>query len=322
MTEASNILQVTSDNQGQRIDNFLFRHFRHQSRSYIYKIIRSGQVRINGSRCSASSRLAESDKVRLPPQLVPSRERTFQFTEQQKQAILQRVFYQNNNLLVLDKPAGLAVHAGTGHTHGLIEMLRCCFPDESVIELVHRIDRLTSGCVVVAKNSVTRNTLHQYWRDRQVEKTYYAVLHGNWPSRVRHVDLPLIYQSNPGLTRVLVNQEGKEATTAVRVLGYYVVGKAPVTLVRLRPETGRMHQLRVHCQSIGHPIFGDPLYQNKEQEQFASQHSRGQRMFLHAHSVSLPDECAVPRFVSPGVEWRKDVANLVGDAAVEVLSSL
>ena len=313
MTEATNIIVVDNSSDGQRLDNFLFRHFRHQAKSVIYKLVRSGQVRVNSGRSKPSTRLVRGDKVRLPPKFVAGEQQTPKLSDEKKQALLNNIFYQDDDLIAYDKPSGQSVHAGTGHNYGLIEALRSAIPEAELLELVHRIDRLTSGCVLIAKNAAMRNRLHSDWRDHRIDKTYYAVVHGNWPSRKKLIDQPLIYQKGDGLTRVLVNKEGKEAKTSVSVVGYFSAQKNPITVLRLEPETGRMHQLRVHCQSAGHPILGDPLYQNKQQEALASQICPSPRMYLHAHSLKLPDDYVNSSFVSPGVQWRKDVCAITGE---------
>lgn len=313
MTEATNILVVDDSSDGQRLDNFLFRHFRHQAKSVIYKLVRSGQVRINSHRSKPSTRLAIGDKVRLPPKFIAGEQQIPELSDEKKQAVLDNIFYQDDGLIAYDKPSGQPVHAGTGHNYGLIEAMRSAMLEVSLLELVHRIDRLTSGCVLIAKNAAMRNRLHSDWRDHRVGKIYYAVVHGNWPSRNTFIDQPLIYQTGVGLTRVLVNKEGKEARTSIRVMGYFSLQKTAVTLLRLSPETGRMHQLRVHCQSAGHPILGDRLYQNKKQEDLARKICPSPRMYLHAHRLQLPDDYAHSVFVAPGAQWRKDVSAVTGE---------
>jgi 23S rRNA pseudouridine955/2504/2580 synthase len=278
-------LEVGTDEAGQRLDNFIQRRLGTLPRSRIFRIIRKGEVRVNGHRASPQMRLAEHDKVRLPPlRMTPPEapDAPVRPSAQLKERVELAVLHEEPDLLVLDKPAGIAVHGGSGVSAGVIEALRALRPDEN-LELVHRLDRDTSGCLLVARNARTLRELHALLREGDFEKRYLALLKGRWELGAKRLDLPLRTDIRVGGERtVRVHPSGKPSVSEFRPVQFF--GKR-ATLVEVTLHTGRTHQIRVHAQHAGHPVAGDEKYGD---EDFNHQmRSMGlTRMFLHAHSVS------------------------------------
>ncbi|TCP14551.1 ribosomal large subunit pseudouridine synthase C [Crenobacter luteus] len=272
---------VTEDEAGQRIDNFLLRVLKGVPKSHVYRILRSGEVRLNKGRVDASARLSAGDLLRIPPVRVAEKK---PLGRSPAPAATFPVVYEDEALLVIDKPAGVAVHGGSGVSFGVIEQLRQAHPDWRYLELVHRLDRETSGLLMVAKKRSALVRLHEMMRNNVPDKRYFALGLGHWPADLRHVKLPLFKFSTPeGERRVQVGPDGIAAHTVFRVVTPY----QGFTLVEAQLKTGRTHQIRVHMQESGHPIAGDEKYGdfgfNKELAR------RGlKRMFLHATSLTLP----------------------------------
>ncbi|AMN47276.1 23S rRNA pseudouridine955/2504/2580 synthase [Steroidobacter denitrificans] len=273
---------------GQRIDNFLARILKDVPRSRLYRILRRGEVRINGKRAAASQRLAAGDRIRLPP-LQRSASAAQQDVPKTPSRALREfvtgaVIYEDRDLIVLNKPAGVAVHGGSGLNFGVIEALRAAYPQLTELELVHRLDRETSGCLLVAKRRAALRELHALLRERRMEKRYLALVVGRWPFGAKTIDLPLMTHQRQGGERVVrVHAAGREASTRFEPLRHF--GKA-ATLLDVSLGTGRTHQIRVHAAHAGHPIAGDEKYCERDLD--AKIRAAGlQRMFLHAHSLSF-----------------------------------
>lgn len=272
---------VDSDSAGQRIDNFLLGHLKGIPRSHVYRLIRSGQVRVNSGRVTARYRLQAGDRVRIPPvalkpQPAPVAGGTVDW-------LAERIVYEDSRLIVVDKPAGLAVHAGSGVDLGLIEALRCLRPGLKTLDLVHRLDRATSGCLLVAKRRSTLRTLHGMLREGGVEKRYLAVVKGSWQHGAGTIDLPLVSNRSAGEVRVRVAPEGKSARSRFRLLESF---GTLASYLEVGIATGRTHQIRVHAAHLGHPIAGDERYGDAHfNERLAGVGLR--RMFLHAHAVAF-----------------------------------
>jgi len=270
-------MQIPQQNVGQRIDNFLIRHFKGVPKSRIYRAVRGGEVRVNKKRIKADYRLQAGDVLRLPPlrqgkTTTPPRPKASTL-----QLIEQAVIFENRGLLIINKPSGIAVHGGSGIHYGVIEALRVLRPHEKALELAHRLDRDTSGCLLVAKKRSTLLELHQLLRDRQVTKIYWALVKGRCEKKQR-VTVPLLKnQLRSGERMVMPSKAGKSAQTEFRPLQHF----AEVTLLEARPLTGRTHQIRVHAQQIGHPLVGDEKYGdaafNKSMRRLGLS-----RLFLHA----------------------------------------
>ena len=277
-------VRIDADGAGQRVDNFLHRELPGVPRGRVYRLLRRGEVRVNGGRVRADYRLEAGDEVRIPPVRLrvagapPSAERAA--------AILDHVLYEDKRLLVIDKPAGVAVHGGSGISHGVIELLRAARPDLRDLSLVHRLDRETSGCLVVARKRSALRALHEKFRQGVVEKNYLALVMGDWQLGEQLIDKPLLVRHRKGGERhVIVSHEGKSAQTRVRLSRTY----REYSLVQCSPLTGRTHQIRVHLQSVGFPIAGDDRYGDADANRRLK--ARGlPRLFLHAQSISFPDE--------------------------------
>lgn len=279
------VITVGDEAAGQRIDNYLVKLLKGVPKSRIYRLLRKGEVRVNKGRIKPEYKLMDGDSVRVPPIRVAERgspEDVF-VSDGLSRQLQAAVLFEDERLLIINKPSGLAVHGGSGVSVGLIEALRRLRPDERFLELVHRLDRDTSGCVMLAKKRSTLKTLHGLLRGNGVDKRYLALVEGRWSSRKEQVKLPLaknVLQSGERVVRV--NPEGKYSLTR-----FAVVQRLPgATLIEAKPVTGRTHQIRVHCQAAGHPIIGDDKYGRDEvNEQFRRQGV--QRLFLHAHSLNF-----------------------------------
>lgn len=281
-------LQTVDDNSaGQRLDNYLVREMKGVPRTRLYRALRKGEVRVNKGRVRADYRLVAGDVVRLPPLHQSEATAPAVIARRQLEQITSSIIHEDDALLVIDKPSGLAVHGGSGLSFGLIECLRQLRPDARYLELVHRLDRDTSGLILIAKRAPMLRELHRQLREKHIDKRYLALVVGKWPKTARVVDAPLeknVLQSGERMVRV--NREGKRAITEFSV----VERLQGATLIEARPITGRTHQIRVHAQHAGFPLLGDQKYSDDRTAAFASQIGL-KRLFLHAASLefSLPD---------------------------------
>ncbi len=273
-------VEVPGDRGGQRLDNFLMARLPGVPRSAIYKLIRTGQVRVNGGRAKPFQKLRVGDQVRVPP--VHTDEKGAARVPDRVVSLLEAgVIFEDERLLVCDKPAGIAAHGGSGVAWGLIDGLRQSRPGKS-LDLVHRLDRETSGVMVLAKDVEVLRHLQQQFAGRQAEKRYFTLLDGSVNDDRTLVDEPLARHEVSGERLVRVDPEGKAAQTAFTVLERY----RDATLVEAKPLTGRTHQIRVHAAWLGSPCAGDSKYADNEQQ--AAWKARGlERLFLHAHSLSF-----------------------------------
>jgi 23S rRNA pseudouridine955/2504/2580 synthase len=276
---------VDAGSAGQRVDNFLLRELKGVPKSRIYNLLRRGEVRVNKGRVKAEYRLQDGDQVRIPPIRMATVEAAPGGAPSQglQQRLTAAILFEDDGLLVLDKPAGLAVHGGSGLSYGLIEALRAMRPEARFLELVHRLDRDTSGCIMVAKKRSALVALHAALRGDGVDKRYLALVSGHWAQARRRVAAPLEKNTlQSGERMVRVSTGGKEALTEFQVVERF----AQATLVEARPVTGRTHQIRVHAQYAGHPLACDDKYGDREADaRFREQGLR--RLFLHAHSLSF-----------------------------------
>ena len=318
-------LGVDEESAGQRLDNFLLRHLKGVPKTHIYRIIRSGEVRLNKGRASADSRVQAGDVVRVPP--VRLSERISEKAEAMAAAAPAREFavlFEDESVLAVNKPAGVAVHGGSGVSFGVIEQLRMARPQARFLELVHRLDRETSGILLVAKKRSALKHLQDQFRERETGKTYLALVSGLWPATKKVLDKPLHKyllpaesgQVGAGERRVKVvardDPDGMKSVTLVKVRERFSAASTPglptLSLLEVTIKTGRTHQIRVHLASEGQPILGDDKYGNFELNKALQKPAHGpalRRMFLHAwrlqftHPVSgerielqapLPDE--------------------------------
>jgi 23S rRNA pseudouridine955/2504/2580 synthase len=281
-------IEVDADQAGQRIDNFLRTALKGVPKSMIYRVLRKGEVRVNKKRIKPDGRLEAGDVVRIPPIRVAERGETAPVGQSLIELLEGSVLYESDALMVMNKPSGLAVHGGSGVNLGLIEAIRQMRPDARFLELVHRLDRDTSGCIMIAKKRSMLRFMHEKLRNNQVNKIYNALVVGKWENRDNRIDVPLKKNELKSGERIVKAQaDGKPSITLYKVLrrfGQYA------TLVEAKPVTGRTHQIRVHCQFTGHPIIGDDKYcsddANKEFKEFGVR-----RLFLHSArlQVGLPD---------------------------------
>lgn len=286
--------QIDDRTDGQRLDNFLSRMLRGVPKSHVYQLIRSGQVRVNGRRARADTRLVLDDQVRVPPVRMKTPTTVDPVAGGMRQRALAGqggqlpVVHEDEGLLVIDKPAGTAVHGGSGISSGVIEQLRAARPQARFLELVHRLDRDTSGLLMVAKTRRTLVAIHDMLRSNYVEKRYVAIVLGSVPARDRTIRLALRRTVGPAGERVVVvDPDGKEAITTVtglRRMSHPTLGT--LSLVGLRLGTGRTHQIRVHLAAHDWPILGDSRYGRFESNRLAAA-AGVPGMFLHARELSL-----------------------------------
>jgi 23S rRNA pseudouridine955/2504/2580 synthase len=279
------LVEVAADEAGQRIDNFLARYLKGVPKSYIYRILRRGEVRVNSGRTKARYKLCAGDKVRIPPVRI-STDSAAVIRPAVGMNLEGRILFENKVCLVLNKPAGIAVHGGSGLSYGVIEALRAARPDADYLELAHRLDRETSGCLVIAKRRSFLRAFHEQLRLGEVRKHYLALVAGRWQGGTRTVDAPLRKnQLRGGERMVMVDSEGKEAVTVFRPVTRF----AEAALVDVELKTGRTHQIRVHAVHAGHPLAGDEKYGdvafNRRMRVLGLS-----RLMLHAHLLefSLP----------------------------------
>lgn len=277
------LVEITEDMCDQRLDNFLIARLKGVPKSRIYRIVRKGEVRVNKGRVDVNYRLLSGDVVRIPPVRVAEKSPEMFVGQSLKEALETDILFEDEVFLVLNKPAGFAVHGGSGINSGIIEGLRQIRPEARFLELVHRLDRDTSGCLLIAKKRSVLKQLHELFREDQVQKTYLALLTGLWARKKLVVTAPLQKNVSKGGERmVVISQSGKEAETLFRRLKVF----NDATLVEASPKTGRTHQIRVHAAYLGHPIVGDDRYGSDELNRGFK--ARGyKRMFLHAQQVTF-----------------------------------
>ena len=278
---------VDEDQAGQRLDNFLRVILKGVPKTRIYRVIRKGEVRVNKGRAKAETKLQGGDVVRIPPVRVSEARAPVVPGMDVARQIEAAILYEDDSLLVLNKPSGLAVHGGSGVSLGVIEALRQLRPDCRFLELVHRIDRDTSGCLLITKKRSLLRHLHAQIREHHMLKVYHTLVDGRWPARKAAVDAPLLKNVlKSGERMVNVHPEGKRSRTRFKVLQRY----GETTLVEASLETGRTHQIRVHTLHAGHPILGDDKYGYQQTRELAAKIKLG-RLFLHAARVgiNLPD---------------------------------
>lgn len=253
---AVQFIEATAEDAGQRIDNFLMRHFRNVPKTLIYRVIRKGEVRVNKGRVKQNTRLNAGDIVRIPPIRVPEKTEIV-VPQGQLERIEAAILYEDKDLMVVNKPAGLAVHGGSGVNWGLVEIVRQLRPLAKRVELVHRLDRDTSGCILLAKKASVLKQLHAQIREDKLLKVYMALVTGHWPANKNKIDLPLLKNTlQSGERMVRVAKEGKPSVSYFELKQDF----ADCSLVSVRLKTGRTHQIRVHAQSMGHALIGDNKY--------------------------------------------------------------
>lgn len=291
--ELVNYFQVEENDAGQRLDNFLFKLLKGVPKSHVQRIIRAGEVRINKKRCKGTDRLVMGDTIRIPP--IRIAEKTTEKSNIVTPAKEFAIIYEDDVLLVINKPHGTAVHGGSGVSFGVIEQLRQARPESRYLELVHRLDKDTSGLLMIAKKRSALVKLHEMIRQNVPQKQYIALGLGKWPVDSGHIKLPLLkYQGQQGEKMVRVSEEGQYAHTHFQVLERFAFTPASAladfqhaTLVQANLKTGRTHQIRVHMQSQDCPIAGDERYGDYSKNKRLQKQGL-KRMFLHAYRLALP----------------------------------
>lgn len=272
--------EVDEHQAGQRIDNFLFSRLKGVPKSRIYRLIRESQVRVNKKRVKAETKLNIGDQVRVAPIRYEQKEEAAPVSDKVAQSLLSRVVYEDEGLMVVNKPSGIAVHGGSGVAYGLIEGLRSA-TGKKYLELVHRIDRDTSGLVMISKKRSVLKTLQDMLREHKIKKTYAAVVKGQVSLDKQLIDQPLLrYELANGERRVRVSKDGKESKTQWNVQERFM----HATLVYASPLSGRTHQIRVHGLSIGHPLVGDEKYGHETEYKGP----KPRRLCLHAMRLDIP----------------------------------
>ena len=282
---AVQLLEVAPELAGQRIDNFLRTQLKGVPKTLIYRILRKGEVRVNKGRIKPEYKLQAGDIVRVPPLRLPEREEPVPLAQGLLDRLEAAIVFEDKALIVINKPAGIAVHGGSGLNFGVIEAFRQLRPDAKELELVHRLDRDTSGLLMIAKKRSMLRHLHTELRGDGIDKRYMALVRGHWATAKKQVNAPLLKSTlRSGERMVEVNDEGKEALTIFRVLRRF--GEF-ATLIEAKPVTGRTHQIRVHALHAGHEIAGDSKYGD---EDFTREirDMGGKRLFLHAYSLRVP----------------------------------
>lgn len=279
-----NYVTVTRQQHEQRIDNFLLARLKGLPRSHVYNMIRSDEVRINGKRCKAHDRLQRNDVVRIAPVKLATREKPV-ISQDFADGLLQRIVYEDDGLIVLDKPSGIAVHGGSGEAFGVIEAMREA-TGKKYLELVHRIDKDTSGLLMIAKKRSTLKTLQEQLREKTLQKTYLCLVTGWLKNDEQLIDKPLLkYTLENGERRVKIdnkNPQSKPSQTKIKVLQRLTIHDKKVSLVEAKPLTGRTHQIRVHLASLGHALLGDDKYNPQDK-------TGVRRLCLHAYQLEIPD---------------------------------
>ena len=275
---------IGDEEQGQRLDNFLIRLCKGVPKSHIYRILRSGEVRVNSRRVEATYRLCQGDSVRIPPIRIAARPQN-EMDEVAKQRVDLPIIYEDEAMLVVDKPEGIAVHGGSGVSFGVIEALRRQRPQAKFLELAHRLDRETSGILLVGKKRLALTALHDMFREHGAgaDKRYLVLVKGRWMNNIQHVKLPLHkYLTESGERRVSVDAHGKASHTVFRLLARW----PEASLLEAQLKTGRTHQIRVHLSHLGFPILGDEKYGDFALNKELKRHGL-KRMALHAWRMSF-----------------------------------
>ena len=277
-------ITIDSEDSGQRIDNFLLRTLKGVPKSHLYRLMRKGEIRVNKKRIKPVYKLAINDVLRIAPIRVSEKQEPVSMGLTVVANLEKHILFEDDRLIVINKPSGMAVHGGSGLSFGLIEALRALRPDARMLELVHRLDRDTSGCLVVAKKRSALRHLHEQLRNKKVQKFYHALVKGHWPTKLTRVTEGLRKNDLKSGERVVIvdNINGKESETRYKIITRY----RGATLVRAFPVTGRTHQIRVHCQVSGHAIAMDAKYGHEPFDD--EMKNKGlKRLFLHAASIEF-----------------------------------
>lgn len=303
------ILEIGPRNTDQRLDNFLLSQLKGVPKSRIYKLLRSGQVRVNKGRKKPNYRLQSGDQVRIPP-ITVNETKSGEAPDYLLERVENSILFEDDAVLVINKPAGLAVHSGSNINFGVIEIIRQLRPGDEMLELVHRLDRETSGCLVLAKTRTALTQLHEQFRsDDAMEKIYHTILANRWQGGEQIIDAPLMKNQLKGGERVVhVDPAGKMAKSLFTPLDYF----AQATYAKVKLFTGRTHQIRVHAAHAGHPVAGDPKYGDNSFNQHLKKLGF-KRMFLHAHSIRFKLDKEYEITAPLDNEWHELMTKLKND---------
>lgn len=281
-------VEVGREQQGQRLDNFLIKTLKNLPRTRLYRLIRKGEVRVNKKRVKPEYKLCPGDIVRIPPlRLAEHDDQRIVIPDELLDLLGRSILYENDSVLIVDKPAGLAVHSGSGVRYGLIDAMRRLRPD-CPIELVHRLDRDTSGCLLLAKHRQALLAMQRLLRSDALQKHYVAVVRGHWPGELLRIDTRLKRVTMPnGENKVFADEAGQAAETLIEAVRYAERDGLDLSWLDIRLMSGRTHQIRVHCQNAGHEIGGDAKYGDREFNRRLRQLGC-KRLMLHAGSLDLP----------------------------------
>lgn len=305
---------ATEEDVGQRLDNFLMRYLRRAPKTLVYRIIRKGEVRVNKKRAKANQRIELGDVIRVPPVKIEvnTQADASEIPQTELDLIETHIIYEDKDLMVVNKPSGVAVHGGSGVRYGLIEVLRALRPLAKRLELVHRIDRDTSGCIVIAKKASVLKALHQQMRNDQFEKRYLAITNAPWPNGVSRVDVPLRKDHLPdGGWMVRVAQDGKEALSFFRVKQHLNA----MDLVEVKLKTGRTHQIRVHALSQGCALLGDDKYGDRDLNKRYRKLGM-KRLALHAQFLGFTHPVTEERMLFEAPLWN-DFERIIQDLSID-----
>ncbi|HZJ94379.1 MAG TPA: 23S rRNA pseudouridine(955/2504/2580) synthase RluC [Thiopseudomonas sp.] len=314
---AVQFLEVAPGLAGQRIDNFLMARLKGVPKTMIYRILRKGEVRVNKGRIKPDYRIKAGDVIRVPPMRMNKADEPTPIAKGLLDRLERSIVYEDSALIVLNKPPGIAVHGGSGLSYGVIEAFRQIRPHNKEMELVHRLDRDTSGLLMIAKKRSMLRHLHEMLRNDSMDKGYMALVRGRWPTSRRQVDAPLQRANVRSGERLMeVNPEGRHARTLYKVLRHF---GDYATLVEASPITGRTHQIRVHALYAGHAIAGDTKYGDDEFSKEIRERG-GKRLFLHASDlrVTLPNGEVLEVHADPDEQWQAVIEQLESEAQSKI----
>lgn len=276
---------IDEDHHGQRIDNYLFTQLKGVPKSRVYRILRKGEVRVNKKRVKAEYKLQSGDNLRIPPIRVSENNNNLEIGKLNKVKTLEsHIIFENKKFLLLNKPSGIAVHGGSGLSFGVIEALRALRPKEKFLELVHRLDRDTSGCLLIAKRRSYLKHFQEQLRGRTMKKEYLAIVAGEWDHNKTRITAPLLKnQEKSGERYVTVDKAGKASETRFKCIETF----KGLSLISAMPMTGRTHQIRVHAQYAGCPLLGDTRYSNTDLNQVLLDKLNSKTFCLHAKKLTF-----------------------------------
>ncbi|QCI24414.1 23S rRNA pseudouridine(955/2504/2580) synthase RluC [Buchnera aphidicola (Muscaphis stroyani)] len=280
----ASIFSINEDAINQRLDNFILKKFKKLPKSMIYRIIRIGKIRINMQKVKPYYKLKKGDELKIPSIYVSDNKKNNIFCKNDTNNLSKSILYEDKHLLIINKPSGIAAHGGSGLKYGVIEYFRKMRPLDKYLELVHRIDRDTSGILMLAKKRTSLALLHKQIREKKIKKEYIALVHGSWPSHLKKISAPLLkIKSKNKKMKMLINQTGKFSETHFQVKKKYSL----TTLLLINPKTGRTHQIRAHALYAGHPILFDKRYGDNQLDIKIKETKQNNRLLLHASRINF-----------------------------------